>query len=72
MPTASVVGKYINQTTGATCMVLKFESNERFQWREMYVTEDARYLELVSSEPLHFRNVQGDVFFPLDTSCNAD
>lgn len=60
MTRASVLGNYLNQTTGRICTVMKFANSDSGE-AARYVTDEPEYVEPLRNEPSKFINAVGQV-----------
>lgn len=60
MTEASVLGIYMNQSTGKACTVMKFADNDSLE-APCYVTDEPEYVEPLRNEPTKFINAVGQV-----------
>ncbi|MFJ7565727.1 hypothetical protein ACIQW9_02055 [Herminiimonas sp. NPDC097707] len=65
MSSTSIIGQFKNQTTGATCTVIKLMPSSALPGNECYVTDEADYLEPDPSDPGNFMMASGDVLIPV-------
>lgn len=66
MSSALILGEFKNQTTGATCTVIKLMPANGMAGNECYVTEDAEYLEPDSMDASQFKTLSGDILIAAD------
>lgn len=60
MTRASVLGIYMNQSTGKICTVMKFANGDSVE-AVRYVTDEPEYVEPLRNEPTKFINAIGQV-----------
>ncbi|WP_293775653.1 hypothetical protein [uncultured Oxalicibacterium sp.] len=60
MTKASVLGIYMNQSTGKICTVMKFANSDSAD-APCYVTDEPEYVEPLRNEPSKFVNAVGQV-----------
>jgi hypothetical protein len=61
MSSASIVGKFKNETTGMLCTVIRLTPSDYQPGNACYVTDEAEYLEPDPSDPARFMTREGDV-----------
>ncbi|HEV7856691.1 MAG TPA: hypothetical protein VGO72_07010 [Herminiimonas sp.] len=61
MSSTSIVGEFRNQTTGATCTVIRLTPSSYQPGNECYVTDEAEYLEPDPADPQKFMTLSGEV-----------
>lgn len=66
MSSTSIVGEFKNQTTGATCTVIRLTPSSYQAGNECYVTDEAEYLEPDPTDPHQFKTLTGEVLVAAD------
>jgi len=60
MSSTSIVGEFRNETTGATCTVIRLTPTGYQPGNECYVTDEAEYLEIDPVNPQKFKTMTGE------------